>query len=184
MSDLSTVNSSLLNIESIQVLFQLSRFASYIFLLMNSCLPQIICSFFKLLVNVTVIPSNWDVFLTLPFLSGKLLLTPQGQIQTSYSMFYFFFLILQQKHCFPPIQFPMCVCVCVCHSVVSDSLRSSEQQPAGLLHPWNSPVKNTGVGSLSIHQGISPTQGSNPSVQHCRQFVYHLSYQGSIQFPL
>ena len=28
--------------------------------------------------------------------------------------------------------------------------------------PWNSPGQNTGVGSLSLLQGIFPTQGSNP----------------------
>ena len=30
------------------------------------------------------------------------------------------------------------------------------------LSPWNSPGQNTGVGRLSILQGIFPTQGSNP----------------------
>ena len=42
------------------------------------------------------------------------------------------------------------------HSVMSDSL-----QPHGLYSPWNSPGYNTGVGSLSLLQGIFPTQGSN-----------------------
>ena len=28
--------------------------------------------------------------------------------------------------------------------------------------------KNTGVGSLSLLQGIFPTQGSNPGLAHCR----------------
>ena len=28
--------------------------------------------------------------------------------------------------------------------------------------PWNSPGQNTGVGRLSLLQGIFPTQGSNP----------------------
>ena len=31
-------------------------------------------------------------------------------------------------------------------------------------------------------QGIFPTQGSNPGLQHCRQTLYHLSYQGSPLF--
>ena len=39
---------------------------------------------------------------------------------------------------------------------MSDSLR-----PHGLQSPWNSPGQNTGVGCLSLHQGIFPTQGSN-----------------------
>ena len=43
------------------------------------------------------------------------------------------------------------------HSVMSDSL-----QPYGPYNPWKSPGQNTGVGSLSLLQGILPTQGSNP----------------------
>ena len=34
-------------------------------------------------------------------------------------------------------------------------------------------------GSLSLLQGISPTQGSNPGLPHCRQILYQLSHQGS-----
>ena len=41
--------------------------------------------------------------------------------------------------------------------------------------PWNSPGQNTGVGSLSLLQGIFPTQGSNPGLLHCRQILYQLS---------
>ena len=59
-------------------------------------------------------------------------------------------------------------------SVVSNSLR-----PHRLYSPWNSPGQNTGVGSLSLLQGIFPTQGLNPGLQHCRQILYQLSHQGS-----
>jgi len=59
-------------------------------------------------------------------------------------------------------------------SVVSDSL-----QPHGLYSPWNSPGQNTGVGSLSLLQGIFPTQGLNPGLPHYRQILYQLSHQGS-----
>ena len=52
-------------------------------------------------------------------------------------------------------------CVCVSRSVVSDSLRPHELQPARLPCPWNSPGKNTGVDCHSLLQGIFPTQGSN-----------------------
>ena len=41
--------------------------------------------------------------------------------------------------------------------------------------------KNTGVGSLSLLQGIFPTQESNQGLQHCRWILYQLSYQGSRQ---
>ena len=40
--------------------------------------------------------------------------------------------------------------------------------------------KNTGVGSLSLFQGIFSTQESNWSLLHCRLILYQLSYQGSL----
>ena len=39
--------------------------------------------------------------------------------------------------------------------------------------------KNTGVGSLSLLQGILPTQESNQGLLHCRRILYQLSYEGS-----
>ena len=59
-------------------------------------------------------------------------------------------------------------------SVISDSL-----QRHGLWSPWNSPGQNTGECSLSLLQGIFPTQGSNPGFPHCRQMLYQLSHKGS-----
>ena len=38
---------------------------------------------------------------------------------------------------------------------------------------------DTGVGSLSLRQGIFPIQGSNPGLPHCRRILYQLSHQGS-----
>ena len=46
-----------------------------------------------------------------------------------------------------------------------------------LLCPWNSTGKNAGVDPGSLLQGIFPTQGLNSGLQHCRQILYHLSYQ-------
>ena len=63
------------------------------------------------------------------------------------------------------------------HSVISDSLR-----PHGLYSPWNSPGQNTGVGSLSLLQGIFLTQELNLGLLHCRQIRYPLSYEGSPLF--
>ena len=37
----------------------------------------------------------------------------------------------------------------------------------------------TRVGSLSLLQGIFPSQGLNPDLLHCRQILYQLSHQGS-----
>ena len=60
------------------------------------------------------------------------------------------------------------------HSVVSNSLR-----PHGLYSPWSSPGQNTGVGILSLLQGIFPTQGSNPGLPHCRRIFYQLNHKES-----
>ena len=43
-------------------------------------------------------------------------------------------------------------------------LRLTLCDPHGLYSPWNSPGQNTGVGGLSLLQGIFPTQGSNPGL--------------------
>ena len=50
------------------------------------------------------------------------------------------------------------------HSVMSNSL-----WPHGLYSPWNSPGQNTRVGSLSLLQGIFPTQGSKSGLSPCRR---------------
>ena len=52
-------------------------------------------------------------------------------------------------------------------------------RPHGLYSPWNSPGQNTGVGSLSLPQGIFPNLGSNPGLPHCRWLVDQLSHKGS-----
>ena len=44
----------------------------------------------------------------------------------------------------------------------------------------NSPGQNTGVGSLSLLQGIFPTQELNQGLLHCRRILYQRSYQGSL----
>ena len=51
------------------------------------------------------------------------------------------------------------------------------RQPTRLLCPWDSPGKNTGVGSLSLLQGIFPTQGPNLALLCGRQILYRLSHQ-------
>ena len=43
--------------------------------------------------------------------------------------------------------------------------------------------KNTGVGSLSLLQGIFPIQEVNWGILHCRQILYQLSYQGNNLCP-
>ena len=42
--------------------------------------------------------------------------------------------------------------------------------------PW---TIESGVCSLSLCQGLFPTQGSNSGLMHCRQTLYQLSHKGS-----
>ena len=68
--------------------------------------------------------------------------------------------------------FPVKVSESESHLVLSDSLR-----PHGLYSPWNSLGQNTGVGSLSLLQGIFPTQGLNSGLPPCRRILYQLSHK-------
>ena len=56
-------------------------------------------------------------------------------------------------------------------SDVSNCLHVHELQPARLLCPWDFPDKNTGVSCHFLLQGIFQTQGSSPSLLHCRQVL-------------
>ena len=76
----------------------------------------------------------------------------------------------------------MCVCVCVCVCVLVTqpclTLLQSHKPPGSSVHV-NSLGKNTEVGSHSFFQGILLTQGSNLSLLHCSQILFHLSHQGN-----
>ena len=60
-----------------------------------------------------------------------------------------------------------------------DQPRSPTLQVDSLLAEPQGKPKNTGVGSLSLLQGIFPTQESNRGLLHCRQILYLLSYEGN-----
>ena len=62
-------------------------------------------------------------------------------------------------------------------SVISDSL-----QLHGVYSAWNSLSQNTGVGSLSLLQGIFPTQGSNPGLPHRGMIIYQLSHKEAQEY--
>ena len=64
--------------------------------------------------------------------------------------------------------FILLVCVYVSHSVMSDSLWPYRLWPTRLLCPLNYPSKNTRADYHAFLQGIFPTQGSNPSLLHCK----------------
>ena len=51
--------------------------------------------------------------------------------------------------------------------------------PPRHLCPWSFPGKNTGVGCHFFLQGVFQTQGSDPSLLHCRWIFYWLSHKGS-----
>ena len=86
-------------------------------------------------------PCSWSKWLP-PLSSSSFTTKYQSSILFSPSIFYL-----------PVIQ--KVKCENESHSVVSDSL-----WPHGLYSPWNSPGQNTGVGSLSLLQGIFRTQVS------------------------
>ena len=56
-----------------------------------------------------------------------------------------------------------CMCTLSC-SVVSDSLQPQGLWPSRFLCPWDSPGKNTRVGSHALFPRIFPTQGMNPGL--------------------
>ena len=84
----------------------------------------------------------------------------------NFNNFYYLFLAMLDLHC------------CAGFSLVCGESESHSVFPR-LYSPWNSPDQNTGVGSLSLLQGIFSTQGSNPGLPHCRWILYQLSHKGS-----
>ena len=77
-----------------------------------------------------------------------------------------FGLIDGKAHAFPTV-FHM-----LNHLVMCDCLQPHGLKPTGILCPWDSPGKNTGVGGHSLLQGIFLTQDSNLGLPHCRQILY------------
>ena len=74
----------------------------------------------------------------------------------------------------------VCVCVCVCVKLKVKAAQLSLTFCNYVDYsPWNPPGQNTGVGSLSLLQGIFPTQGSYSGLPHYRRILYQLSHKGS-----
>ena len=74
-----------------------------------------------------------------------------------------------------------------CGSFRSEKIREVAQScqtlcdamdPIRLLHPWDFPGKNTGMGCHFLLQEIFPTEGLNLGLLHRRQTLYRLSHQG------
>ena len=53
-----------------------------------------------------------------------------------------------------------------------------------ILCPWDSPGRNTGVGSHFLFQGIFSSQGSNPCLLHCQVASLPLVPPGKLIHPL
>ena len=89
---------------------------------------------------------------------------------------------LSKKHGVPYTQTHTYVYICESESEVTQScptLGPHELWPTRLLHPWDFPGKNPGVGCHFLLQEIS-TQGLNLGLPHCRQTLYRLSHQGNL----
>ena len=65
-------------------------------------------------------------------------------------------------------------------SRMSSQPRSPALQADSLPSEPPGKLRNTGVGSPSLLQGIFLTQESNQGFLHCRWILYQLSYQGSL----
>ena len=75
----------------------------------------------------------------------------------------------------------VCVVLCLATRLCLTFCNTMDHsQPGSSVH-GNSPGKNTGVGCHVFLQGIFPTQGSNPGLQHCRWIIYHLSSGGFLK---
>ena len=64
----------------------------------------------------------------------------------------------------------------------SPSVMSGSLPPHGLYSPWTSPGQNTGVGSLSLLQGIFQTQGLNSGLPHCGWILHQLSHRETQEY--
>ena len=84
-------------------------------------------------------------------------------------------------------QTDLCILKKIAHALICISLMVKVKvtqscltlQPHRLYSPWNSPGQNTGVGSLSLLQGIFPTHRLNSGLPHGRWILSQLSHQES-----
>ena len=70
-------------------------------------------------------------------------------------------------------------CLCLVAQSCLTLCNPLDCSPPGSSVHGDSPGKNIGMGCHALHQGIFPTQRSNPGPQHCRRILYHLSHQRS-----
>ena len=71
-----------------------------------------------------------------------------------------------------------------CSKLGKEYIKVVHCHPAYLTHmysPWNFPGQHTEMGSLSLLQGIFPTQGLNPGLPRCRRILYQLSHKNLLK---
>ena len=78
----------------------------------------------------------------------------------------------------------LCVCVCLYVCVLDAELWPTLCKPMDCGPPGSSvhgilQERILEWGAICFSRGSSLTQGSNPGLLHCRQIIYHLSYQGT-----
>ena len=74
-----------------------------------------------------------------------------------------------------------CVYVCLVTQSCPTHCDPRDCSPPGSSVRGDSPGNHTGVYCQALLQEFFPTQGSNSSLPHCRQILYHFSHQGSPQ---
>ena len=117
-------------------------------------------TFLKRLEYQTILPASWDICMQVR--KQQLELDMEQRTGSKFRKEY-----VRVVYCHPAyLTYMLSEWVSENCSVVSDSL-------------WNFPYQNTEVGSLSLLQGIFPTQGSNPGFPNCRWILYQLSHKGS-----
>ena len=104
----------------------------------------------------------------LVFLTPKSIMTHKSYFK-KWSHFLYIYMYTWNCH-----YYVLCLVARLCLTL-GDPIASS---PPGSSVPGDSRGKNTGVGFHALLQGIFPTQGSNPGLQHCRQILYHLEAPG------
>ena len=66
-----------------------------------------------------------------------------------------------------------------CFEIESCSVMSDSLWTPWTIQSMEFSRQNAGVGSLSLLQGIFPTQGSNPGLLHCSFILYLMNHKGS-----
>ena len=73
----------------------------------------------------------------------------------------------------------MCCALCLVTQSCPTLCDLMDCSPPGSSVYGDSAGKNTGVGCHALLQEISPTQGLNPGLPHCRLILCHLNHQGT-----